>query len=234
MSIQQIDLFLHNYNEMLNHPSFNHNNKLHVYAEYLKHKKYYMQNNIDDTMLARAYGLSKSDMVDLDNVIEHLEYGNKLYKPERKLDTNIQGNDIQSTFYNYNEDDEIKNTGFELLNEVASAMDSYHKKMKTIKSKEYGRMRIPQDDENNNYKENYQVPKEEHRIPRRRYNSAVYNRDYEEQQYNLDHQTIPTNLLELPNNRFNETVSLTAYTYPNYQDRTSSQSSRRDNKDFRY
>ena len=213
MSIEQIDLFLENYDELLKNPSSNHNNKLHVYAEYLKHKKHFLLNNIDDSLLSKSYGLSKYDMMDLENIFESLEYGHKLYKKKTKYISNIQANDSSFMYSNYNDnDDHNNNNGFDLLNEVSDAMDNYYKKMNKIKRKQYGRKVHSSHDETPN----------------------VYNVNYEQEQYNLDHPIIETNLMELPNDRFNQTVSLTSYEYPHYHNRNMAKSSRQDNRGYNY
>jgi len=112
MSVEQIDLFFKYYNSKI-HSATELNPKMHLFAEFLKHKKYYMQNNINDTLLLKNFGLSKSDMRELDSIIDKIREGTvEETNKNNSNKTNISGKDAESLYYNFNENEEDEPNGF--------------------------------------------------------------------------------------------------------------------------
>jgi hypothetical protein len=108
------------------------NSKIPIWVEFLKTKKYYRDNGIDeDYYFYKRFGITANDLSLIERLISRVKKGKGL---EKKLNTNIGGNfGVQDTtlFSDFREQEEYENNNnFELLDEVQDAMDKYYKKMK--------------------------------------------------------------------------------------------------------
>ncbi len=132
---EDIDLFIESYNKhVVENPLLN--QKIPLWVEYLKTKKYYSENGMEpDYFFNKRFGITNDDLVKIRELMDRVKNGKSL---DRRLKTKIKGNsgfDPMSSGGNYSqfdeqEDYENKPATFELLSEVQDAMDSYQNKMK--------------------------------------------------------------------------------------------------------
>jgi hypothetical protein len=126
-----IQIFINSYEQhVLENPLLN--SKIPLWVEFLKTKKYYRDNGIDeDYHFYKRFGITENDLSLIIRLIDRVKRGKSL---EKKLKTNVSGNfGVQNTsiFSDFAEQDEYENnSNFELLDEVQDAMDKYYKKMK--------------------------------------------------------------------------------------------------------
>ena len=123
------------------------NSKIPIWVEFLKTKKYYRDNGIDeDYYFYKRFGISENDLSLIYRLIDRVKRGKGL---EKQLKTNVFGNfgvEESTMFSDFNEQEEYENNNnFELLDEVQDAMDKYYKKMK----KNTARRNWKQDNSNN-------------------------------------------------------------------------------------
>ena len=134
-SDQDIESFMDAYKKhTLDNPLLN--QKIPVWVEYLKTKKYYRDNGMEeDYFFNKRFGITQDDLMKINALMDRVKNGKTI---DRKVKTKIQGNQGigsltgMSAFSDFNENDDFSGTTgkFELLNEVQSALDSYHDKMK--------------------------------------------------------------------------------------------------------
>jgi len=126
-----ISIFINSYQQhTLENPLLN--SKIPIWVEFLKTKKYYRDNGIDeDYHFYKRFGITNNDLSLIERLIERVKKGKSL---EKKINTNITGNfgvQDSSMFSDFTEQEEYENNNkFELLDDVQDAMDKYYKKMK--------------------------------------------------------------------------------------------------------
>jgi hypothetical protein len=137
-SDEAIDLFCSSYKQnIVSNPLLN--SKIPVWVEFLKHKKHYRENGMEeDYYFKKRFGITDDDLITIHKLIDRLKRGKTLTKVSR---TNIKGTDgsVGSNLYSafdetVNYDDQTPK--FELLSELQPAMDAYHKKMKKHQNKQ--------------------------------------------------------------------------------------------------
>ena len=155
VSNEDIDNFLKSYEQNLLDgcaPS----TKIPVWVEYLKTKKYYRQNGMDeDFFFNKRFGMTNSDLINLQKIINRVKQGKKINRMNRSnVNANILSNPVldnsdpsmfsafdrsgPNTFSAFDETQEITDRDankFELLSQVSGAMDDYYTKMKKAKDK---------------------------------------------------------------------------------------------------
>jgi hypothetical protein len=124
--------------------------KIPLYVQYLRAKKHFRDNNIDeDIYFKKRLNITKEDLLEMHKLIDGIKRGKHLTKSSSRYGVTGNYNTGSSLEYsNFDENTEYENKGFELLNEVQGAMDSYYKKMKKVKDSRNLRS------ENNNYQLN--------------------------------------------------------------------------------
>lgn len=135
---EDIILFLHSYSQnILENPLLN--SKIPMWVEYLKTKKHYRENGLEeDYFFKKRFMITKDDLLTIHKLIDRVKRGKGL---TRQSKTSIQGNISSSSqfgafsLFNENEDYEGKEKQFELLGQVESAMNDYYKKMKKHQQK---------------------------------------------------------------------------------------------------
>ena len=143
-SDQDIENFLKSY-EMNLLDGIVPNSKIPVWVEYLKTKKYYRQNGMEeDFFFNKRFGMTNEDLINLQKIVNRVKQGKKI---NRRNNTSVQSNmltnkalDATNTgmYCDFDETQEITDrdaTKFELLSQVSSAMDDYYSKMKKAKEK---------------------------------------------------------------------------------------------------
>jgi len=126
-----IRIFINSYEQhVLENPLLN--SKIPIWVEFLKTKKYYRDNGIDeDYYFYKRFGITLVELQIILKLINRVKRGKGL---EKHLKTNVTGNygvDNTKIFSDFNEQEEYENNNnFELLDQVQDAMDKYYKKMK--------------------------------------------------------------------------------------------------------
>lgn len=137
---EDIDLFIKSY-EMNLLDNVIINDRIPVWVEFLKTKKYYRINGMDeDYFFKKRFNITTDDLVTINNLIERVRNGKKLCKTNN---SNIFGNSFSNKsasnlYSNFNENeqyDESASNKFELLSQVESAMAEYYTKVKKQKQK---------------------------------------------------------------------------------------------------
>jgi len=129
---EDIDLFCSDYKQHIaSNPLLN--SKIPVWVEYLKTKQHYRQNGMDeDYFFKRRFGITDEDLITIHKLIDRIKRGKTLTKVSN---SNIRGtsqafgSNIYSTFDETINYDNTKPT-FELMSQIAPAMDAYNNKMK--------------------------------------------------------------------------------------------------------
>jgi hypothetical protein len=134
-SDEDIDIFLVSYKKhVLENPLLN--QKIPVWVEFLKTKKYYRENGMEeDYFFKKRFGITTDDLVKIHALIERVKSGKSL---DKRVKSTVKGNaglDSLTGFsslstFDENEDYASTNGKFELMNDLQGAMDSYHNKMK--------------------------------------------------------------------------------------------------------
>ena len=149
---QDIDLFIKTYENELNIGNIPHC-KIGLWIEFLKAKKFYNINNIDeDAFFNKRHSITKSDIKDILIHLNKIKKGKHLYKSDNYAihgnNYTVNGNNFNNnnTFINYNivddnedysdnEENQNKNKNFELLSQVEGALYEYNEKMRKNKNK---------------------------------------------------------------------------------------------------
>jgi hypothetical protein len=137
---QDINLFIIWYQDNLLETSMM-NSKMALWVEYLKTKKYYRMNGIEeDRFFKKRFNISQDDIKNIHKTIYKIKTGYNFNKHKTTVvgnTDNFMNNDFQNSFSQFNEDENYENTSkkFELLDEVQDAMNSYYNKMKKLKNK---------------------------------------------------------------------------------------------------
>lgn len=129
---EDIDLFCSDYKQHIaSNPLLN--SKIPVWVEYLKTKQHYRQNGMEeDYFFKRRFGITDEDLITIYKLIDRIKRGKTLTKV---TNTNIRGtsqsfgSNIYSTFDETVNYDNTK-PSFEIMNQIAPAMDAYNNKMK--------------------------------------------------------------------------------------------------------
>ena len=136
---EDIQIFCTNYEQnIVENPLLN--AKIPIWVEYLKTKKHYKDNGMDeDPFFKKRFRISNEDLITIHKLIDRIKRGKSLVKTSK---TNIKGKEgsfgsnIYSMFdENETYDDPNSQPKFELMGEIQSALDSYNKKMKKHQNK---------------------------------------------------------------------------------------------------
>jgi hypothetical protein len=132
---EEIDLFIDSYTRhVVENPLLN--QKIPIWVEFLKTKKYYQENGMEeDYFFKKRFGITNDDLLKIRELINRIKNGKSL---DRRLKTKIKGNagidalTGMSSFSQFSEEDEYENkpAQFEMLAEIQDAMDAYQNKMK--------------------------------------------------------------------------------------------------------
>jgi len=137
---EDIDVFIKSYQSNLLE-GMTPNSKIPIWIEYLKTKKHYRKNGMDeDFFFNKRFGMSNDDINQLQQLIYRVKQGKKINK---NIDSSVIGNNFvgksaSSTYSDFNEGNEYDESDankFEIMSEVQSAMDDYYSKMKKQKEK---------------------------------------------------------------------------------------------------
>ena len=142
-SNEDIDLFIGSYEMNLNQNNPLLDSKIPIYVEFLKTKKYYRINQMDeDYFFKKRFTITNQDIDTICKLICGVKNGKTL---NQTVDYNVNGNVFYSgsnngqsfnNFCDFNENEDLTNkTKFELLSQVEGAMDDYYKRMKKLKNK---------------------------------------------------------------------------------------------------
>lgn len=114
------------------------NSKIPIWVEYLKTKKHYRENGMDeDPFFKKRFGITTEDLSTIHRLIDRVKRGKTLTKVSK---SNIRGaegslgSNIYSTFDENENYDDVQ-PKFELMGELQSALDAYNKKMKKHQQK---------------------------------------------------------------------------------------------------
>ncbi len=140
---QDIDLFIRSYEMNLSQNNPLLDSKIPIYVEFLKTKKYYRINQMDeDYFFKKRFNITNHDIDMINKLIFKIKNGETL---NHLVDYNVNGNFFYSSSNNgqsfnsysdFNENEDVTNkTKFELLSQVEGAMDDYYKRMKKLKNK---------------------------------------------------------------------------------------------------
>lgn len=129
---EDIDLFCFDYKKhILSNPLLN--SKIPVWVEYLKTKQHYRQNGMEeDYFFKKRFRINDEDLITIHKLIDRIKRGKTLTK---QSNSNIRGtsqtfgSNIYSTF-DETIDYQNEKPKFELMNEIAPALDAYNRKMK--------------------------------------------------------------------------------------------------------
>ena len=129
---KDIEIFCLNYKKnIVENPLLN--AKIPIWVEYLKTKKHYRDNGMDeDPFFKKRFRISNEDLLTIHKLIDRIKRGKTLTKVSK---SNIMGTDgtFGSNIYggfDENENYDDVQPKFELMGEVQSALDAYNKKMK--------------------------------------------------------------------------------------------------------
>ena len=136
-SDSDINLFCSDYKEHIaSNPLLN--SKIPVWVEYLKTKQHYKQNGMDeDYFFKKRFGITDEDIITIYKLIDRIKRGKTLTRESKsniKGTSQMFGSNIYSTFDETANYDNVKPT-FEIMNEIAPAMDAYKRKMKKHQKK---------------------------------------------------------------------------------------------------
>jgi hypothetical protein len=121
------------------------NAKIPVWVEYLKTKKHYRQNGMEeDFFFNKRFNMTNEDLISLQKIVNRVKQGKKINRMDRanvqpnmlsnhSLDTSNTG--MYSVFDETEEITDAHAKRFELLSQVSGAMDDYYSKMKKAKEK---------------------------------------------------------------------------------------------------
>jgi hypothetical protein len=129
---EDIEIFCINYKQnIVENPLLN--AKIPIWVEYLKTKKHYRENGMDeDPFFKKRFRINNEDLLTIHKLIDRIKRGKTLTKVSK---SNIMGTcgSFGSNIYgdfNENENYDDVQPKFELMGEVNSALDAYNKKMK--------------------------------------------------------------------------------------------------------
>lgn len=134
---EDIEIFCTNYKQnIVENPLLN--AKIPIWVEYLKTKKHYRDNGMDeDPFFKKRFRISNEDLLTIHKLIDRIKRGKSLTKSSK---TNIKGTEgsfgsnIYSLFDENENYDDVQ-PKFELMGELQSALDAYNRKMKKHQQK---------------------------------------------------------------------------------------------------
>lgn len=129
---EDIEFFCMNYKQnIVENPLLN--SKIPIWVEYLKTKKHYRDNGMDeDPFFKKRFRISNDDLITIHKLIDRIKRGKSLTKVSKSHIKGSDGNfgsNIYGAFDENENYDEIQ-PKFELMGEIQSALDAYNKKMK--------------------------------------------------------------------------------------------------------
>lgn len=132
---QDIVLFIDKFNEDVSENPLR-NAKIPMYVQFLRAKKYFRDNNIEeDYFFKRRFQIETNDLIEIHKLIEKIKRGKDLTRKSSRYNVTGLGESFgEQEFSSFDENEEYKNNGFEIMNEVQGAMDAYYKKMKKTKN----------------------------------------------------------------------------------------------------
>lgn len=136
---EDIDIFCLSYKQHIaENPLLN--SKIPILVEYLKTKKHYKENGMEeDYFFKKRFGITEDDLLMIHKLIERVKRGKTLTKQSK---SNIRGTDGilsgMGSFGMFNENENYDNAqpSFELMGQVQTALDAYNKKMKKHQQKQ--------------------------------------------------------------------------------------------------
>ena len=138
-SNEDIDMLVKSFEMNINQGSPLLDSKIPVYIEFLKAKKYYRVNNIDeDYFFNKRFNITEQDINIINELIFRIKSGKNLH---HSMNYNIGGNHFNSSeslvnYSNFDENEDITNKNkFELLSQVEGAMNDYYTRMKKLKNR---------------------------------------------------------------------------------------------------
>lgn len=136
LSTPEMNLFINSY-EQNTSGNIIRNNKIPQYVEFVKHLRYYRENNItvfDDVLasLKKQFQLNNDDLNKINELVQKLMQNKSLFRTTPSQIANAYHDTTYSTISPFKEEDDYsKYSGkFELLDQVSDAMDKYQKRMK--------------------------------------------------------------------------------------------------------
>ena len=146
---EDIIMFVDSYKQnILENPLLN--SKIPVWVEYLKTKKHYRENGMEeDYFFKKRFGITNDDLITINKLIDRVKRGKTLTKQNKSNVRGSSGITSLSSFSTFDENQQYPENGknFELLDQVQDAMNSYYIKMKKNSDNKKGWKR-------NNYKNN--------------------------------------------------------------------------------
>jgi hypothetical protein len=142
-SNEDIDLFIKSY-EMNLLDNVLINDRIPVWVEFLKTKKHYRVNGMDeDYFFKKRFNITTDDLITINKLMERVKHGKKLCKSNN---SNVFGNNFSNKtatnlYSDFNENEEYDDSSankFELLSQVESAMAEYYSKVKKQKDQKLG------------------------------------------------------------------------------------------------
>ena len=136
---EDIDILVRSYEININQGSPLLDSKIPVYIEFLKAKKYYRINNIDeDYFFYKRFNITEQDINIINELIMRIKSGKNLHET---MNYNVDGNYFNSSsslvnYSNFDENEDLTNKNkFELLSQVEGAMNDYYTRMKKLKNR---------------------------------------------------------------------------------------------------
>ncbi len=138
-NIEDINLFINSFERDLNSGTLI-NTKIPVYVEYLRTKRHYMMNNMDEDMFFnKRFQITSKDIEEIYRLIGRIKSGKSLNKNKDMVMGNTNSKTNIYNEFNEDEDEDNNNNNnnnnnnkFQLLSEVQSAMDAYNARMKKV------------------------------------------------------------------------------------------------------
>jgi len=138
-SNEDIDILVNSFELNINQGNPLLDSKIPIYIEFLKAKKYYRMNNIDeDYFFYKRFNITNQDINIINDLINRIRSGKNLH---HNMNYNINGNYFNSgdslvSYSNFDENEDLTNQNkFELLSQVEGAMNDYYTRMKKLKNR---------------------------------------------------------------------------------------------------
>jgi hypothetical protein len=141
---EDINMLVSSYEMNINQGSPLLDSKIPVYIEFLKTKKYYRTNNMDeDYFFNKRFNISDHDINMIKELINRIKSGKNLH---HSMNYNVDGNYFNCgnnnlggslvNYSNFDENEDLSNKNkFELLSQVEEAMNDYYARMKKLKNR---------------------------------------------------------------------------------------------------
>ena len=136
-SSDDIEIFCSNYKQnIVENPLLN--SKIPIWVEYLKTKKHYRENGMDeDPFFKKRFRIEHNDLLTIHKLIDRIKRGKSLTKTSKTHIAGTEGHFGSNIYGGFDENENYDNTQpkFELMGEVQTALDTYNKKMKKHQQK---------------------------------------------------------------------------------------------------